>query len=231
MLPRNLRAARGRGHNVVMRVIAGKYRGANLTAPPGCETRPITDRAKETLFNVLGHKFGMAGVLPDVAALDLFAGSGSLGIEALSRGARSCLFVERGRSALRILRENLRKLRLEAVAAASAENAWTMRVPVADPDGYGVIFVDPPYREVADTHRMLDLLERLAPRLASEGVLVFRHEDKTDFPAEELRGLVNIDNREIGSMRIRYFSRADVNPQRDAESPEAEDGTPPVTQE
>lgn len=197
-----------RGHNARMRVIAGKFRGANLAAPPGCETRPITDRAKETLFNVLGHKFGLAGVLPEVPVLDLFAGSGSLGIEALSRGARSCLFVERGRQALRVIRANLQKLRIEDVTATSAENAWTMRVPPADPDGYGVIFVDPPYRDVADTHRMTDLLERLAARLAADGVLVFRHEDKTDFPSDSLRLLKCIDDRAIGAMRIRYFQRA-----------------------
>jgi 16S rRNA (guanine966-N2)-methyltransferase len=205
-----------------MRVIAGKFRGANLAAPPGFDTRPITDRAKETLFNVLGHKFGLAGVLPDIAVLDLFAGSGSLGIEALSRGARSCLFVERGRQALRVIQANLQKLRLEDATATSSENAWTMRVPPADPDGYGVIFVDPPYRDVADTHRMIDLLERLAPRLAADGILVFRHEDKTGFPAADLHMLECVDDRSVGAMRIRFFKRATV-------APAHESAEPPVT--
>ena len=190
-----------------MRVIAGKFRGANLATPPGRDTRPITDRAKETLFNVLGHKFGLAGVLPDVPVLDVFAGSGSLGIEALSRGARSCLFVEHGRQAMRVIQDNVHKLRIEGITAVSSENAWTMRFPPAQPDGYGVIFADPPYRDVSDAHRMIDLLDRLAPRLAPHGVLVFRHEDKTDFPAEQLRLLEQIDVRDIGSMRIRYLKR------------------------
>lgn len=205
-----------------MRVIAGKYRGANLVAPPGKDTRPITDRAKETLFNVLGHKFGLAGVLPDIAVLDLFAGSGSLGIEALSRGAQSCVFVERGRPAINAIRANIRKLRLERVTSVVVENAWTMRVPSVEPDGYGVIFLDPPYRDVADTRRVIDLLERLAPRLAPDGVLVFRHEDRADHSNDQPQMLECGDERVVGTMRIRFFRRASGKP------PGAESCSPPA---
>ena len=194
---------------VTMRVIAGKLRGSLLAAPPGRTTRPITDRVKESLFNIVGHRFGTPGVLPDIAVLDLFAGSGAFGIECLSRGARSCLFVERDQHTLRVLRANLEKLRLTAVARIAADNAWTMRIPPAVPDGYGLIFVDPPYRDVADAHRVLDLLERSGPRLSEEGLLVFRYAWSTEFSTEPLRSLRYVDERRFGTMRVLLLRRSE----------------------
>jgi len=185
-----------------MRVIAGRFRGAVLEAPLGTHTRPITDRVKESLFNILGHRFGSPGFLPDIAVLDLFAGSGSLGIECLSRGARSCLFVERDRRALRVLRANLEKLQLSDLARTVSENAWTMRIPPATRDGYGLVFVDPPYREVADPGRALGLLERVAPRLTAEGLAVFRHDVSVKFSAASLQSLICVDERTFGRMRV-----------------------------
>jgi 16S rRNA (guanine966-N2)-methyltransferase len=192
-----------------MRVIAGKFRGAVLKAPPGRCTRPITDRVKESLFNILGHRFGAPGLLPDIAVLDLFAGSGALGIESLSRGARSCLFVERERPALRVLRANLAKLRLSEAARVVGENAWTMRIPPAEPDGYGLIFVDPPYRDVADPFDASGLLERAAARLSRGGLVVFRHAAWAKFSAEGLRSLRWADERTFGRMRIWLLERCD----------------------
>ncbi len=192
-----------------MRVIAGKLRGSVIEAPPGRHTRPITDRVKETIFNIVGHRLGMPGVLPEIAVLDLFAGSGSFGIECLSRGARACLFIERDRRTLRILRENLKKLRLLDAATVATENAWTMRIPEAAPDGYGLIFVDPPYRDVTDTHRMLDLLERTASRLSAGGLVVFRFERSTRFSPEALGQLRCVDDRSVGAMRLLLLGRPD----------------------
>ncbi len=189
-----------------MRVIAGTLRGARFDAPPGRGTRPITDRAKETIFNILGHRLGRLGDLSDIAVLDLFAGSGAFGIECLSRGARWCLFVERDRRALRVLRANLQKLKLDAQARTAGENAWTMRVPATE-GGYDLIFVDPPYRDVADPLRVLSLLERLAPRLADGGLIVFRHGVETAFEPQDAYGLRCVDDRTIGSMRLLLMMR------------------------
>ena len=125
----------------------------------------------------------------------------------LSRGARSCLFVERDRRTLRVLRANIDKLRLGDVARVAVENAWTMRIPVAEPEGYGLIFVDPPYRDVDDTHRMLDLLERTASRLSDEGLVVFRHAVTTQFSTEPLRLLECVDERVFGTMRAYLLRR------------------------
>ena len=139
----------------------------------------------------------------------MFAGSGALGIESLSRGAQSCLFVERDRPALRVLRANLERLHLVNVARVVSENAWTMRIPPAGQGGYGLIFVDPPYRDVADSLAVLALLERLAPRLSSEGLVVFRHAAAAKFSTEPLRGLTRADERTFGRMRLLLLQRAD----------------------
>jgi 16S rRNA (guanine966-N2)-methyltransferase len=176
---------------------------------------------KESLFNILGARFGTPGFLPDIAVLDLFAGSGALGIECLSRGARSCLFVERDRRTLRVLRANLEKLRSSEVARVASENAWMMRIPPAASGGYGLIFVDPPYRDVADTFRANALLERLAPRLTADGLIVFRHAVSTKFPADPLRALRCVDERTFGSMRILLSQRCDI----DAAPREENDGS------
>jgi len=195
-----------------MRVIAGRFRGAVLAAPPGTGTRPMTDRVKEALFNILGHRFGRPGFLPDSPVLDLFAGSGALGIECLSRGASRCVFVECERRALRVLRANLAKLRITDAAQVIADNAWTVRCPPAAPDGYGLIFIDPPYRDAADPPRVLSLLARIAPRLAPEGVLVFRCAAPAGLPLDQVPALRRIDERRFGSMRIVLLARADAAP-------------------
>jgi 16S rRNA (guanine966-N2)-methyltransferase len=190
-----------------MRVIAGKLRGARLAVAPGSTTRPITDQVKESLFNILGHRFGTLGELPAVAVLDLFAGSGALGIESLSRGAASCLFVEKDRAALRALRGNLERLRLHGRVRVAAENVWTMRVPPAATGGFGLIFVDPPYRATGHGPMVAALLERLAQRLAPEGILVLRCSRETTFTPSSLRGLVCVDQRDFGRMRIFLLER------------------------
>lgn len=191
-----------------MRVIAGRLRGARLAVAAGRTTRPITDQVKESLFNILGHRFGTLGDLPAVAVLDLFAGSGSLGIESLSRGAESCLFVEKDRAALRALRSNIDRLGLGARARVAAENAWTMRVPPAADGGFGLIFVDPPYRAAERGLMLADLLERLALRLAPGGVLVLRCSQDAAFAPHGLRGLVCVDEREFGRMRVFLLERS-----------------------
>ncbi len=192
-----------------MRVIAGEFRGATLAAPPGETTRPITDRAKETLFNILGTRFGLPGYLPDFDVLDLFAGSGGLGIECLSRGATHCTFVERDRRALATLRGNLAKLRAERRARVLSENAWTMRIPRAPAANgtFGLVFVDPPYRDARDSIAVIDLLERIAPRLASEGLIVFRQGLATELETRRLTTLSVCDERVTGTMRFTLLTR------------------------
>ena len=129
-----------------MRVIAGTYRGRTLKAPKGDSTRPTSDRVREALFSILGDR------VQDARVLDLFAGSGALGLEALSRGAQSVTFVDDDRAAIAAVKGNL------AALGADAEVRQTdaLRFLSTAPLQYDLVFLDPPYR----------LAERLAPPLS-----------------------------------------------------------------
>ena len=135
-----------------LRVIAGTHRGRPLRAPPGDTTRPTADRTREALFSMLTSRLGS---FEGIAVADLFAGSGALGIEALSRGAASCLFVEQDRAALDTLRANLAALDLKADVRAASVLALG---PAAQP--LDLILMDPPYGTGAGAVA-LDRLARL----------------------------------------------------------------------
>lgn len=122
-----------------MRVIAGKARRLKLTAPRGMDTRPTTDRTKETLFNILQP--GMEGC----RFLDLFSGSGAIGIEALSRGARSAVFVEKNREAAECIRKNLEFTRLGHDARIIRKDVMAALKGLEGEEAFDYIFMDPPY--------------------------------------------------------------------------------------
>ena len=123
-----------------MRVVAGELRGRRIQSAPGRETRPTSDRARAGLFDWLGAR------TDDARVLDLFAGTGSLGIEALSRGAREAVFVERARSALRVLRRNLEELELEPRArVVDADVARGLGSLARSFGAFGLVLADPPY--------------------------------------------------------------------------------------
>jgi 16S rRNA (guanine966-N2)-methyltransferase len=131
-----------------MRVIAGEFRGRRLIAPPGDATRPTPDRLRESLFSIL---------LPEIEGvtfLDAYAGSGAVGIEALSRGARSAIFVERNRAAVQALRENLRSLGLDTRAEVFTGKAADVLCHAAA----DIVFLDPPYELESEYHRALAVL-------------------------------------------------------------------------
>ncbi len=121
-----------------MRVIAGTWRGRPLVAPKGSETRPTADRVRETLFSMLTSRMGS---FEDLSVADLYAGSGALGIEALSRGAARCLFVDRDRDAVNAIRANLEKLG----AAQSGEVLGTAAERLPPGRQFDLILADPPY--------------------------------------------------------------------------------------
>lgn len=120
-----------------MRVVAGELRGRLFEGPPGLDTRPTTDKVREAVFNALGS----LDLVRDAAVADLFAGSGGLGIEALSRGAAHVTFVERDRAALRVLRDNLRSLGLEGTSKVVPGDA----VVLAGSLDVDLVLADPPY--------------------------------------------------------------------------------------
>jgi 16S rRNA (guanine966-N2)-methyltransferase len=175
-----------------MRVISGTVRGTPLQAPGDRLTRPITDRVKETLFDILG-----ASVI-EARVLDLYAGSGAIGIEALSRGATHATFVERSPQALETLRHNLERTRLsEQATVVTGEvlsflerdrtRAWDLAV------------LDPPYEERA----ILAPLERLAARMELGGTVVVKHFWRT--PVPEPAGLAIVRVRRFGETSLTFL--------------------------
>ena len=153
-----------------MRIIAGTYRSRVLAAPQGLATRPTSDRLRETLFNVLGAR------VMGAAFLDLFAGSGAVGLEALSRGAASVTFVERARSALAVLRANLDRLGVREGVRIHPGGVGPFLRLFADAspktEAYEVVFLDPPYDAVEEYARTLELLGGAASPLLPEGAVV-----------------------------------------------------------
>jgi 16S rRNA (guanine(966)-N(2))-methyltransferase RsmD len=158
-----------------MRVIAGKFRSRTLKALPGLETRPTYDRLKETLFNVLAS----AGLVEERRWADLFAGTGGIGIEAISRGAAEVYFAESSPSAARVLRQNLESLGLGAAEVAERDAAEALRGWERAGVQFDLIFLDPPYRMHGSYAETLRTLAR-GKLLEAGGVVVAEHEKRFD---------------------------------------------------
>ena len=171
-----------------MRVIGGQYGGRVLKAPPGRATRPTSDRIREALFSILGDVSGLR-------VLDLFAGSGALGIEALSRGAARAVFVESDRRAAAVIRANLRALGEPAAEVRSADALAYLRGASADAP-YDLVFADPPYSSAT---RIGERLSELLPPVLSEGSLTVTESDKR---APLTLALPLVDERTYGDTRI-----------------------------
>ncbi len=181
---------------MVVRVIAGSARGVPLRAPRDRATRPVTDRVKETLFGILGDR------VPEARVLDLYAGSGALGIEALSRGASAAVFVERGRAAVATIRLNLAATRLAERAEVIAGEVERYLAGQSAKGPYDLVFLDPPYAERA----ILAPLERLLPLLSPEASVVVKHFWRTEVPAPS--GLLAWRNRRFGETALTFLARA-----------------------
>lgn len=173
-----------------MRIIAGTYGSRRLEAPPGLSTRPTSDRLRETFFNVLASRVNLVGGVGldrGAAFLDLYAGSGAVGLEALSRGAAQVTFVERSPAALKVLRRNLERLgigsgfavREQSVAAflRSAAKASPKPVPHerAKPNRYEVVFLDPPYDAAEEYAATLGILGEAQGILAPGALVIAEH--------------------------------------------------------
>jgi 16S rRNA (guanine966-N2)-methyltransferase len=173
-----------------VRVVAGSYGGRRLVAPPGDETRPTSDRVREALFSVLGPSVGGARVL------DLYAGSGALGIEALSRGAATAVFVDRAPAAIKAIRANLAALDIEAEVLLMAART-ALRTATRRGEAYDLVFLDPPYRHDAELGR--ELSEAL-PAVLAPGARVVSESDRRDRLALDLH---LTDERRYGDTVIR----------------------------
>jgi 16S rRNA (guanine966-N2)-methyltransferase len=178
------------------RVTAGASRGRQLKTPPGRTTRPTTSLVREALFNIIGDSIRGARVL------DLFAGAGTLGIEALSRGAASATFVERDRSCATIVAENLAATGFAQQGDVASVDAidW-LRSHASDLATYNLLLVDPPYRDGASLTATLEALDR-AP-LRDQALLVVEHYRGQPLPSMER--LKEVRQRDYGGTRLTFF--------------------------
>ncbi|MBN8484486.1 MAG: 16S rRNA (guanine(966)-N(2))-methyltransferase RsmD [Sphingomonadales bacterium] len=174
-----------------LRIIAGEWRGRKLIAPAGDTTRPTADRTRETLFSMLVSRIGD---FEGLAVADLFAGSGALGLEALSRGAASCIFVEQDAAAIRALRGNIANLRAAPQCDVRAASVLALGPAKAPLD---LILLDPPYHSGAGSVA-LDKLNRLG--WIGEGTWISL---ETAFDEEpRVKGLEAVADRKVGKARI-----------------------------
>jgi 16S rRNA (guanine966-N2)-methyltransferase len=188
-----------------MRIIGGIHRSRNILGPKDDRTtRPITDRVKTSLFDRLTSMAVLEG-----AVLDIFSGTGSLGLEALSREVDHVTFIERDRSARDLLNENIQTLGFRDQSAVMSVDALSPTwIPLLPHRPVNLIFLDPPYRmmeDEKDTVRITELMARLAEITAADGVLVLRTDDRAKAPVVE--GWQGPTSYGYGSMALHFYQR------------------------
>lgn len=202
---RNLAVRRGRADRAQaaerLRIVAGRLKGRPLTTPQGHATRPTSDRARQAVFNVLEHA-AWAEPLADMRVIDLFAGSGALGFEAISRGAASCLFVETDEAARATIRENADALGVIGATRVHRRSAVDLGLrPASDGEPFALAFLDPPYGK--------GLVEQALRGLADghwlkPGALIVV-ERGSDEPDIETPGYERLDARDYGAARVLFL--------------------------
>ena len=180
-----------------MRVITGKARGVQIKTPEGLQTRPTTDRVKEALFSIINFD------IPGAAVLDLFGGTGQLGIEALSRGAKSATFVDAGDAACKLIKENLRRTKLEGEGKVIRSDYMDYLKRCREQ--YDIIFLDPPYAEVF----LENSLKRIAEIdiLRSGGIIVAERPLGKDLPWE-FEGFTRSKDYKYGKILLTIYRKA-----------------------
>ena len=189
-----------------MRIIAGTLRSRRLEAPAGLATRPTSDRLRETLFNVLAPR------IRGVSFLDLYAGSGAVGMEALSRGAARVEFVEKAPVALKVLRGNLARLGLTAGFRihAVAVGAFLRRASASDqkPEHYELVFLDPPWDAAPEYAATLGLLGGAASGLLAEDALVIAEHRRKERLEDRYGSLLRTRLLEQGDAALSFYAVA-----------------------
>ena len=188
-----------------MRIIGGRAGGRTLRAPRGDGTRPTSDKVREAIFNILD-----AGFDPPERVLDLYAGSGALGLEALSRGAGAALFVDGDEEACDIIRDNAEKLSCSsgAVVVCSPVVRWLAKQSQAD---FGWVFLDPPYdsHQTGELDKALDLIDR-KQLLAPSGLAIAEHEWR-HAPDDNVGSLALFDRRRYGQTAVSFYRRSEAH--------------------
>lgn len=184
-----------------MRIVSGKYRGKAIVAPPGEATRPTSDRARQAVFNILEHA-SWAPELHGARVIDVFAGSGALGLEALSRGASFCLFVETDDTARGAIRENIDAMQLFGVTRVHRRDATDLGPrPASAGAPFDIAFLDPPYAKGLGERAVAELK---AHDWLSPGAILMFERGRSE-PDPVLEGFEQIDARDYGAARVLFF--------------------------
>jgi 16S rRNA (guanine966-N2)-methyltransferase len=175
-----------------VRIIAGQFGGRFISSPDTTRTHPMSERVKGAMFNVIGDVSGMT-------VLDAFAGTGALGLEALSRGAKKATFIERDRAAQNVLRENIKTLGVDECAKLirSTVAAWD---ETSIKEQFDLIFADPPYHDV-----QFSTVSRLFDHLKPNGLMILSHPGRESAPT--VNGVVVVDNRSYGDAALAFYRR------------------------
>lgn len=190
-----------------MRVISGLAKGKRLKAPKGLDTRPITDMIKEALFNVLGSR------VPDSKLLDLFAGSGSVGIEALSRGARSVVFVDSSNEAIKIVNENLNNCNFTRVYQVIRSDVFkALGLFKRHDDKFDLIYIDPPFTNDRIFHEVMTAIDGM-DILEPDGIVIIRTPRRKEMPVYSKLREYRLNH--YGESSLHYYSRCEEDPQND----------------
>ena len=180
-----------------MRVISGKVRGLKLNTPKNQDVRPTTDRVKENLFNMINS------YIMDSNILDLFAGTGSLGIECLSRGAKNCVFIDISKESIAIVKSNIKKARVENESLVlNLDFKDAVSRLQSQKNKFDVIFMDPPYYK----EMFVDALEKIdnANLLDEEGIIVVEHDTKDILP-DKVNRLEKTKDKKYGNTTLTFY--------------------------
>jgi 16S rRNA (guanine966-N2)-methyltransferase len=193
-----------------MRIVGGKFRGHAIQGPSSTATRPTSDRVRESIFNILAH--GTAGVsIEGARVMDLFAGTGAMGLEALSRGARFCQFVDEAAEARALIRRNADALGVIGLAKIWRRDASRLG-PCAPQSPFNLVFVDPPYGRGLGLKAMQSLIN--GGWLSPGAVVVLEEAERA--AVADVSCLTLLDRRDYGDTQVRLYSFSESGPAKEA---------------
>jgi 16S rRNA (guanine(966)-N(2))-methyltransferase RsmD len=190
-----------------MRVIAGEYRGRRLDRIEGTDIRPTSDKVKESLFNILGNS------VLESRFLDLFGGTGGIGIEALSRGAKNVVFIDSSAKSIKVLKGNLEKLNIkDNVEVFNTDYSTAISKLNKYGKEFDIIFIDPPYRVGAAQDALREIDKH--PILAGSGVVIVEHDTRDELP-DSVGRLCMYRSKQYGNTTLSFYENKQETPQKE----------------
>ena len=183
-----------------MRIIAGDFKGRKIEMPVGYDIRPTTEKVKEAMFSIIGS------VIYDAVAVDLFSGTGNLGLEALSRGAEKCYFCDNNRSSIELIKRNIANCRAEewSVLIPGDYEKCLMRISEKG-EKVDIFIIDPPYKKGL-YDRCFELIDEL-DLLAEGGLIIAEHKREDEFP-DEMSGFTKLKDRHYGTITLSVYEES-----------------------